>query len=94
MIQDCKTMYLLLTDGRITFIAWDHRMITGPFVKEVSLQEESDFEKDDRRASSVDRMATTILARRYEANAPRNIPYTLKWRRVDLICDSIWADHQ
>ena len=33
-----------------TFITWDQRMITGPFVKEVSLQEESDSENDDRHA--------------------------------------------
>ena len=39
LIQDCKTMCLFFTDGQITFITWDHRMIPGPFVKVPSLQE-------------------------------------------------------
>ena len=46
--NESKTaMCLFFTDGRITFITWDHRMITSLFLKQISLQEESDFEKDD-----------------------------------------------
>ena len=46
-----KTMCLFTMDGQITFITWDLRMITGPFVMEVSLQEDWDFEKDNNHAS-------------------------------------------
>ena len=52
LIQNCKRMCLFYMDGQITVITWHHRMITGPFVMEVSLQEDSDFdEKDDNHAS-------------------------------------------
>ena len=37
LIQDCKTMCLVLADGPMTFNTWDHRLSTGPCVKEVSL---------------------------------------------------------
>ena len=41
-------MCLFYMDGQITVNTWHHRMITFPFVMEVSLQEDSDFdEKDD-----------------------------------------------
>ena len=44
-------MCLVFMDGQITFITWDHCMIAGPFVMKASLQEDSDFEKADKRAS-------------------------------------------
>ena len=44
-------MCLFSTDGWITFIMCDNRLVTGPFVKEVSLQEELEFEKGERHAS-------------------------------------------
>ena len=50
-VQDCKTMCLSLADGPMTFNTWDHRLSTGPCVKEISLQEGSDFKKDNRHAS-------------------------------------------
>ena len=37
--------------GHITFITWYHRTIIGPSVNEVSLQEDSDFEKGEKHAS-------------------------------------------
>ena len=66
------------------FITWDHRLLTGPFVKEVSSKVESEFEKDDRHASlqQVDPMAISMLSPRSEPNEPRQIPYKLKWRRM------------
>ena len=51
LTPNCKAMCLFLTDGLIIFVAWDHRLIAGPFVKEVSSLVESVFEKDDRHAS-------------------------------------------
>ena len=52
MNLDCKTTCVFLTDGQITFITSDNRMIAGPLVNDASLQEDSDFEKDDKHASS------------------------------------------
>ena len=59
-----QTDVFFLTDGRITFSTWDRRMITDPFVMEVSLQEDSDFEKNDKTCvfTAVDPLATWILA--------------------------------
>ena len=37
-------MCLFLMDGQNTFIMWDYRVVTGPFVMEASLHREADFE--------------------------------------------------
>ena len=31
LIPNCQAMCLFLTDGPIIFVAWDHRLIAGPF---------------------------------------------------------------
>ena len=45
LTQDCEGLCLFLTDGLVTPITWEQRMMTGPFILEPSLHEDSDFER-------------------------------------------------
>ena len=74
-------MCLVLTNCLVIFITWDHRLVSGPFAKEVSSRGESESEKDDRHAffTAINPMDTSVLPLRYEPNEPRNMPYKLKW---------------
>ena len=37
LTQDCEALCLFLTDGLITSVTWDQRMMAGPFILESSL---------------------------------------------------------
>ena len=45
LTQDCEALCLFLTDGLVTSITWDQRMMTDPFILEPSWHEDSDFER-------------------------------------------------
>ena len=78
IIQDCKTMCLSFTDGRITFITPDHRIITSPFEKELVLIAGGLGFRDGRPTcffTAVDPMVATMFTPRCEANEPIKLPY-------------------
>ena len=55
---------------------WDHHLITGPLLKEVSLQVESEFDKDDKHASlqiEMEKNAQCSALVRFATRAPRRL---------------------
>ena len=80
-----ETLCRPLMDGRITFLTSDQSGIFDRLSTQVSLPEETETRREDKRASlqqAINRLCVSSVDYPFEEGEPRMLPYLLKWKKV------------